>query len=97
MRRLGIAAALLAVLSLILVWEIHRDAGKLLDLPGIVEDRLPPSPVETIPASQRAAADWIVIGAREEVKKAPATMPVIKLSVIRGEMSVLIGVHVLTW
>jgi len=69
MRRLGIAAALLAVLSLILVWEIHRDAGKLLDLPGIVEDRLPPSPVETIPASQRAAADWIVIGAREEVKK----------------------------
>ncbi|HOB11964.1 MAG TPA: DUF1287 domain-containing protein [Syntrophomonadaceae bacterium] len=68
MRRLGLAAVLLVMISFVVVWGTYNNSDRFIEpLGGTANDRQP-SPVETIPASQRVIADWIVIGAREEVK-----------------------------
>jgi len=69
MRRPVAAAVLLALVSLILVWGIFKNTGGIIEPPVLTVSEPQPSPVEKIPASQRVSADWIVIGAREEVKK----------------------------
>jgi uncharacterized protein YijF (DUF1287 family) len=69
MRRQVLAGVLLTLMmiSLSLVWWIYNHPDELIELPGMAASRSQLSPVEAIPVDKRTSADWIVIGARDEV------------------------------
>lgn len=69
MKHRTVWAVLLLALMMVLVFssiDRNNPVGFVEQLNKAVKNPQP-SPVETIPASQRVSADWIVIGAREEV------------------------------
>lgn len=68
MRRQGLAAWLLIGILIILAWNTYKHFDRLPQ-PFTWADIAQPSPVEAIPVEDRVEADWIVIGAREEVVK----------------------------
>jgi uncharacterized protein YijF (DUF1287 family) len=68
MRRQGLAAWLLIGILVILAWNTYKHFDRLPQ-PFTWADIAQPSPVEAIPVEDRVEADWIVIGAREEVVK----------------------------
>lgn len=67
MSKRRVITLLIIVAAVLLISCIHQQNGLLMESSSHWGSGTIPSPVEKIPPSHRSAADWIVVGARDEV------------------------------